>query len=238
MNGINESSKNNWIHSKSGINNTTVNYHIYTQLKYNSMDSLTAYAKTICNVYCRNKQELSMYAPRHCPRAVNPPFNYCKYLFHSDCDWINLLVVNALFPNVQKLSLNHVQLNGVIMDHILVYLKRRPKDSQLKQILIFTKEQKVQPFMEEYAQILRPHGGYLYGTMLSTDILYLDVCTELEFVFTLINRMHHGICYKDANHQVFNLMDQLIRRQLDDTNDISDGPNQKIFNDYCLKKTT
>eukprot|EP01083_Nonionella_stella_P162994 535604_1 len=50
--------------------------------------------------------------------------------------------------------------------------------------------------------------------------------------------MHHGICYKDANHQVFNLMDQLIRTQLDDTNDISDGPNQKIFNDYCLKKTT
>eukprot|EP01084_Bolivina_argentea_P039051 72180_1 len=64
-------------------------------------------------------------------------------LFLSDCEWINMVDINILFPRLEKITIEHVNLSEATLDHILFYVKNRRKQSgNLTQIVIFNPNHK------------------------------------------------------------------------------------------------
>eukprot|EP01084_Bolivina_argentea_P207850 354546_1 len=89
---------------------------------YSSFLKQNRYLNDLCQVYFGNKRKIEIYYTNF--RKYTP---LRKFFFHAHLEWVDMRLIDALFPNLNDIDLKGINLCAFIMDDILKYLKNEAK---------------------------------------------------------------------------------------------------------------
>eukprot|EP00483_Globobulimina_turgida_P009063 UN09081 len=103
--------------------------------KYPSFTSATKYAKECFGIYCDRQTEIWLdYTKKQDPNysSLFPIFWQTHY------DWVKLIVIMSLYPNVKDIIIKGVNLSIPLMNYIYIDFSNRKDNCSLQTIIMYT----------------------------------------------------------------------------------------------------
>eukprot|EP01084_Bolivina_argentea_P293745 505283_1 len=190
---------------------------------YEAFESLRGYGREICKAYFQNKNYIQ-FDYFKCKQQY--PF-VIHLLFHTDYNWINSVLINILFPKMQYLIVDNINLSAIVCDDIVngkypIYIHIKAiKNSDLS----------IKDAVDKYVMLFKKIG-YFVRANLYENKLRLEKIDAYEFAQDLIHCMGEKYFQDD---EITKLVDKLICVELSGSINNNDH-QQQLFHKYCTKK--
>eukprot|EP01084_Bolivina_argentea_P211681 360032_1 len=182
----------------------------YTSEQFEPFKSLTQYAKNMCNVYFAKQKSITI---DYIKCNVKCPF-VIQLFFHSNYEWINMDIINSLFPNITSISIKNVNLCSSTLNDILAQLSKRLLN--VKEILIQSNEKcslLSQEVVDKYNQTFNKMNVFISANI-HRQLLYMNRCSASEFAIKLIAEGIGNRYFRDRHKKIESLINKLITTQL------------------------
>eukprot|EP01084_Bolivina_argentea_P059234 108131_1 len=194
--------------------------------------SLHEHAKRICNVFFNNQTTITidylMWKKKY--RFMYDIFSYFKY------EWVNIDMINKLFPNVQHLTVRKINLCSQTLNNILISLNDK---SSIETICIEPNTESdlsLNQALLNYTESFTTRNLFICVDVVKQQLI-VDKC-KFRYVVKLIEGCGKLKC---ANQEIIHLQQLLIAQhkslELSSSNDVVYDRNQELFYHYCSEKT-
>eukprot|EP01084_Bolivina_argentea_P254795 428421_1 len=197
--------------------------------------SLQEYGQKICKVFLENQRRViidySLWKKKY-------SFVYDKVCY-SKCEWIDICMMNKLFPNLQHLTVRNVNLCSQILDDILVKLT----DKSIRSIECIRikpnsqSELSLKEALSSYTETFAKINLFIRVNVYKEQLI-VDKCDKFKYASILMEEFGQTIC---INSEMLDFMELLITQHIsvrsNRANDIVYDKNQKLFYQHCGKQT-
>eukprot|EP01084_Bolivina_argentea_P293887 505572_1 len=143
-----------------------------------------------------------------------------EFLVHTDHEWLNLHLINILFPNVSCIVISHINLCSFIFEDILKFTNNFSTNLIIIDCIKRHSQLSIKNAICKYSQRFRQKQLFIYCDYRYpgfTERMYIQKCDELEFMTKVISMMN-GMYYQDANNEIMQQIEILVENKLSASN--------------------
>eukprot|EP01084_Bolivina_argentea_P142825 250875_1 len=160
-----------------------------------------------------------------------------KFLVYDDREWVNVNLVNLLFPNLETIVVKHIIVCDEIFEDILVFLQNNEVTMKKIKICDINGNSKVsfKDAIHKFSSSFRNIGAFIYEDIPEEE-LCIEICKPLDFVVNIVNRMNE-IFFYDPDGRTAELMECVISQTLHGSGNMDpiQVTMQQIFSLLCAK---
>ncbi len=169
-------------------------------------------------------------------------------LFHSETQWVNINIIDALFPNVRHIEVRNVILCKMLLYFIVDDMKTDSVPSALKYIAIchgnISLSLPVKDVINKYTRIFRKMNMFIcdkYGCQYNyCNKIRIYLHNKCEFALHLLDCVKDNIHLLDTNDEIIGLFYKWIKNSCFKNNvqftEMKLNENQESFANYCVNK--
>eukprot|EP01084_Bolivina_argentea_P098722 177419_1 len=199
--------------------------------EYKALTSLSSFSQQILNTMFLQHNVINIHYWR-----VRGYYSFIsKYFVYSEYEWVNLKILNSLFPNIQLIEVSTIRLSDAIFDNILEYFAKNNCSLQKISISGINSNSDISMVeaVQQFTHKCRKLKLCIYQWWMDDAEKHLSIerYEEICFIKRIITEMNK-LYFVDLNGEIETKMQILITNWLD-VNSNEEEEDQILFNEWC-----